>query len=98
MSAVSDKKDACGFQVKATPRVCSTCANFKSDRVLTDWMEQTNAKGMSAPERWRPKPYTIEQHGVEKNLRCKTHGFAVKKMSACRDWTPAEEETKGGAA
>ena len=92
MSAVSDKKDACGFQAKATPRVCSTCANYEFTMGLQPWMIDANAcEAARSEDRKQGRVYLVETHGVPKNLRCKTHGFAVKKMSACRDWAPAEE-------
>ena len=93
MIEIGEKKAACGFRDKAIPKTCATCTHFASDRVLPTWMEQSNAKQAHWPEQWRSEPYTVEQHGVEKNIRCKKHGFAVKKMSACNDYL-----ANGGAA
>jgi len=28
-----------------------------------------------------------EKNGVEKNLRCVRHGFAIKKMGSCNDFS-----------
>ena len=93
MIEIGEKKAACGFRDKAVPKTCATCTHFASDRVLHPWMERSNAAQIGLPEKWRPKLYTVEQHGIEKNLRCTKHGFAVKKMSACNDYS-----ANGGAA
>ena len=85
MSKVSEKKAACGFRDKAVPKTCMNCTHFASERALTPWMEQSNAAQKAKAEQWRLPEYTVEQHGVEKNIRCTKHGFAVKKLSDCND-------------
>lgn len=82
MSKVSDQKAACGYTPKVVPSTCGNCKHFASDLVLPDWAEQTN-KRCSHPY------YTAEEWGLEKNLRCEKHGFAVKKMAGCDDYGPA---------
>lgn len=88
MSTIAEKKAACGYIPKCVPSTCSNCAGYTAERVFPEWMEQSNARRGRAD-------YTIEEHGIEKNLRCTRHGFAVKKMGVCNDWAPKQE---GGAA
>ena len=34
--------------------------------------------------------YTVEKHGVEKNIRCTKYGFVVKKTAYCNGHEPLE--------
>ena len=84
---INEKKAACGYITKCIPSTCSNCANYTSERVLTEWMESVNAR------RGRTD-YTIEEYGIERNLRCIRHGFVVRKMGVCNDWTKNEGGSK----
>lgn len=88
MSKISAKKAECGYEDKPVNRMCSNCAHFTLDRVLTPWMPESNARRIAEPGRFQtnPEPYTVEKNGVEKNMRCTRNGFAVKKMARCGDW------------
>lgn len=81
MSQIIIKKAECGYEDKPVNRMCSNCAHFAIDRVLTPFMLEINA---SRPN--RTDHYTVERHGVDKNMRCTRNGFAVKKMARCGDW------------
>ncbi len=94
MKTVNEKKAACGYTPKLIPGTCGNCAHFSLDRVLTPWMLESNEKRAMQSPQWRSGEYTAEKHGVEKNLRCTKHGFAVKKMGACNDWQKAEGGVK----
>lgn len=86
MSKISVKKAECGYEDKPVNKMCSNCAHFALDRVLTDWMLESNEKRDKRSPQWRAEEYTVEKHGVEKNMRCTRNGFAVKKMARCGDW------------
>lgn len=91
MSKVSEKKAACGYQDKPVNRVCANCASFSSDRKLPDWMKESNKRRQNA----MGSPYTLEKYGIESNIACGLHGFAVKKMGACGSWSAiATKESK----
>lgn len=77
-------KENCGYKDKPVLPVCSNCRHFTSDRVLPDWMVDRNKSGEGAY--FSDEQFTVEKHGVEKNLRCKAHGFVVKKMGSCNTW------------
>ena len=87
MATVTEKKAACGYTPKVIPSTCGNCAHYRSERALSEWMEQANARRGRAD-------YTTEEHGIEKNRRCTLHSFAVKKMGACNDWQKAEGGVK----
>lgn len=86
-SKIQIKRDECGYQEKPPAKQCNTCVDFACDRLLPKWMEERNASGEGVYCE-RGTLYTVERHGVEKNLRCARHGFAVKKMARCGDWRP----------
>ena len=77
--SVKKAKEHCGYQGKPVLPTCGNCGAFASDMALPAWMEEqkTDRRGTQ---------YTVEKNGVEKNLRCLDHGFAVKKMAACKLW------------
>jgi len=77
-------KEHCGYQEKPVLPVCSNCRNFTSDLVLPAWMIEHNAQVQTSEK--DGIIYTTEKNGVEKNLRCKAHGFAVKKTATCGTW------------
>ena len=73
-------KEACGYTPTPTLRVCKNCASFAVDRVLPAWIVEHN-KTLADKDK-----YTVEENGVEKNARCVTGGFPVKKMGSCDNW------------
>ena len=91
MSKVSDQKAACGYTPKVVPSTCGNCKHFASDRTLSGFMLEINAERAKKPKTpyITVEPYTVEKHGIEGNLRCAKHGFAVKKMAGCDDYGQA---------
>lgn len=75
-------KAAQDYQDKPVAPTCANCAHLKLKRGLLAWMERYNAKGKK-PWGGEHDRYTVEIHGVEKDLRCGIGGFAVKKMATC---------------
>jgi len=53
--------------------------------VLSQWMLDCNTSGEGVY--FKDAQYTVEANGIEKNMRCSKHGFAVKKMGSCQDFT-----------
>lgn len=80
MSKQSKAKESQGYRPKPSPRTCANCAAFRSDRLLPYWMAERNREVGT-------KHFTLEQHGVEKNMRCGIGGFAVKKTATCNHFT-----------
>ena len=72
-------KEACGYTDKPVLSVCMNCSAFTSEKKLPAWMVASNAKA-GFPN------FTVEAHGVEKNARCVTGSFPVKKMGSCDNW------------
>lgn len=79
MSKVSEAKAACGYKDKALLPVCSNCLEFSTELVLPTWMQKRNAASAQ-------QQFSVKIHGVEKNLRCKLHGFAVKRLGSCNNF------------
>lgn len=77
MMSVKSAREHCGYNAKPILPVCGNCAAFASDKVLPAWMEDDN-------KYVGKQRYNVDEHGVEKNLRCLDHGFAVKKMANCK--------------
>jgi hypothetical protein len=65
---------------------CGNCRALSSQLLLPDWMAKENAK--TAAE-FGKCAYPIGRYGVEKNIRCSIHGFAVQRTAVCNFWTPA---------
>lgn len=83
MLPVKKAKAHCGYEAKPVFQTCGNCGAFASDSVLPKWM----AEKVNASEKdWDGREYTVENHGVEKNMRCTDHGFATKKMATCKLW------------
>ena len=82
MSKTLKLKAEVGYSEKPVLPICSNCVEFTSDRVLPEWMIERNASEMGRLDD-PDNQYTVEKNGVEKNLRCTRHGFAVKKMASC---------------
>jgi hypothetical protein len=87
MLSVKKAKEHCGYQAKPVHQTCSNCAAFASERILPKWMEGEINYRVNGP-------YTVEANGIEKNLRCADHGFAVKKTSTCRLWKAQVEKSE----
>lgn len=81
MSKVFEAKEKQGYS-EEKPAGCAGCTHFRLDRVLPKWMEGGYDHRTSAP-------YTVETHGVEKNLHCGLGGFKVKKTAVCKEFTAA---------
>lgn len=79
MMSPKKAKEHCGYEAKPTLPTCGNCGAFASDMVLPAWMAEEQKD-------WKGDEYTAEEHGVEKNMRCTDHGFATKKMAACKLW------------
>ncbi len=79
MSKQSEAKAAQGYTTAVSN--CGNCAHMAKDLVLPAGMLKDNERGLTH--------YTIEQHGVEKNLRCGIGGFAIKKTATCKEHKPA---------
>lgn len=75
-------KEYSGYQEKPVLPVCWNCQAFTSEMQLPAWMEERNRSG---------ERYTIEENGIEKNLRCSDHGFAIKKMASCNSFKAREQ-------
>lgn len=84
--SIAKVKAQCGYAEKPPQRICSTCTHFTFEKVLSAWMLERNASGEGVMF-GSNEPYTIEKNGIEKNLRCERHGFAVKKTAHCNDWS-----------
>ena len=87
-------KQYSGYNEKPNLPVCMNCQWFASEIHLPAWMEKRNKSGEGVYFT-NGEMYTVEKHGVEKNLRRSAHGFAIKKMASCNSFKAREE---GGAA
>ncbi len=88
-----NSKLSMGYTDKPVLAICSNCKNFASEMVLAPWMVERNNSGEGVYFENDAK-YTVEKHGIEKNLRCTVGGFAVKKMGSCETgFTPKEAQS-----
>ena len=71
-----EAKKAVGYQDKPVLPVCMNCKGFTSERVLPQWM--------------RDGRYDAQKYGIEKNMRCSTYGFPIKKMGSCLSFSKRE--------
>lgn len=78
MSKVSEEKAKRGYRTK--PDTCANCEYLDSEIALPAWMAERNKRDSEHGLRQR---YNIEDHGVEKKLRCSSGGFAVQKTATC---------------
>lgn len=76
---VKKAKEHCGYEAKPVFNTCANCAAFASDMELPAWMQEEKKD-------WDGTEYTVEKHGIEKNLRCTDHGFVTKKLATCKLW------------
>lgn len=83
-------KEQSGYQEKPILPVCGNCQAFTSEMQLPAWMEERNRSGEGVYFK-SGELYTIEKNGVEKNLRCSDHGFAIKKMASCNSFKAREQ-------
>ena len=82
MSKQSEAKERQQYTAKLIPGTCSNCEHFQFDRALPEWMEQHN-KDRAHVQHF--VPYTVDKHGLVKNMRCGIGGFAVKKLGSCTE-------------
>lgn len=75
--STKEAKEHCGYQAKPTLQTCGNCAAFASNFEIPSWV---------ATDSDRKKFEDGTYAKVEKNLRCTDHGFATKKMAACKLW------------
>jgi len=82
MSKQSDAKAHHGYTEKPIPETCSNCRHMASEKKYPAWIEKAMSRG------WEKDgygdPFSIETHGIDKNIRCLEGGFAVKKTATCR--------------
>lgn len=78
--SVKAAKEHCGYQAKPVLSTCANCGAFSSDFVIPEWAMEPGK------ERTREQFENGTYAKVEKNLRCNDHGFATKKMAACKLW------------
>lgn len=88
---VKKAKEDCGYEERPFQEMCSNCGAFSSEMILPAWMIERNKTIEEAKLKY-VEIYTVEKNGVEKNLQCADHGFAVKRTSRCAKWRPAETE------
>jgi hypothetical protein len=80
MSKVAESKKRQGYRTK--PNTCSNCAHFTSEKVLPAFCAERNDLSVLAGF---PRPYSVEQFGVDVNKRCSLGGFAVNKSATCNE-------------
>jgi hypothetical protein len=78
MSKQSEAKERQQYTPKLIPGVCGNCAQMTCKKRLPAWMERDKKS-------WDGKPFTVEEHGVVKDMRCGIGGFAVKKTGSCSE-------------
>lgn len=73
-------KEYCGYQAKPVLPTCGNCGAFASDFDIPAW-------AMEPGNEYTRSMFEIGEYAkVEKKLRCTDHGFATKKMAACKLW------------
>lgn len=85
MSNIKELKASWGYTEKPALPICSNCKHFRSELVLPAWIVERNK---SADENDK---FTVERHGVEKNMNCNLHKFPVKKTASCYLFTKKEK-------
>lgn len=88
VSKVQQAKDACGYTHAPVLPVCGTCQHFCSDMKPVAWVVKeieakgkTSVYGVGTFSRAEDLPDSLRK---ETDMRCGLHGFAVKKMGACK--------------
>ncbi len=71
-----EAKEAFGYTPEPILKACKNCASFAVDVYLTLRAQRYN-KTCAEKDRLR---------GIDKNARCVTGGFPVKKMGSCDNW------------
>lgn len=76
-----------GYSAKAP--ACNSCQHHAVDRVLPDWMVESNGRRrkMAARSGHAMSYYTVEANGLFKNRRCTMHGFPVASGGYCSHHT-----------
>ena len=77
--SVSKAKEHCGYKAKPVFNTCANCGSFKSEMKLPEWMAERGKD-------WDGTQFTVENDGVEKNMRCTDDGFSTKKTATCNLW------------
>lgn len=92
------KKAACGYSDKPTLPVCGNCARYASELAPRAWMVEAiqrdgvlTAWNGKVTETYRSAAEIPEAMKGEANKRCTLHGFAVKKMGNCKDFTAKDQ-------
>jgi hypothetical protein len=80
------KKADVGY-TKELPR-CGSCRAFSSQMALPAWMVKENAGSGVKFATSGECAYPLERYGVEKNMRCSVHGFAIQRTAVCNFWNP----------
>ncbi len=80
MMSVKKAKEHCGYEAKPVLPTCGNCGAFASDFEIPAWAMESGHE--DARRRFEDGTHAK----VEKNLRCTDHGFATKKMAACKLW------------
>jgi len=93
VSKTQQAKDACGYTDTPVLPVCGNCKHFCSTMVLPSWMAKELEKTGELKVYPHPPFKRVEDIPAEflkeSGLRCGLHGFAIKKMGACKtSWTP----------
>ena len=78
--SVKAAKEHCGYQAKPVLPTCGNCGAFASEFKIPAWAMEPGHE--DARKQFESGNYAK----VEKNLRCTDHGFATKKMAACKLW------------
>lgn len=80
MMSAKKAKEHCGYEAKPVLPTCGNCDAFASDLEIPAWAMKP---GMEVTR----SQFEDGTHAkVEKNPRCTDHGFATKKMAACKLW------------
>ena len=80
MMSVKKAKEHCGYEAKPVLATCGNCGAFASEFMIPEWAL------LPGKENTRKQFEDGTYAKVEKNLRCTDHGFATKKMAACKLW------------
>ena len=94
MLSTKKAKEHCGYSAKPLLPTCGSCGAFASDKVVPAWMLlELKTCGVlrihsnsGASREFSMVEEVPEAYKVEAAMRCTDHGFATKKMAACKLW------------